>query len=56
MAKELSKKAREIIERMQQNELTESFIYREIAKVAKGDLNKQTLLRLADEEKAHYEI
>ena len=56
MAKELSKKAREIIERMQQNELTESFIYREIATVAKGDLNKQTLLRLADEEKAHYEI
>lgn len=56
MAKELSEKAREIIEKMQQNELTESFIYREIAKVAKGDLNKQTLLRLADEEKAHYEI
>lgn len=41
---------------MQQNELTESVIYSEIAKFAKGEKNKQTLLRLADEEKAHYEI
>ncbi len=56
MTKELSKKAYEIIKKMQQNELTESVIYREIAKFAKGEENKQTLLRLADEEKAHYEI
>ena len=41
---------------MQQNELTESVIYEEIAKFAKGDGNKETLLRLAREEKAHYEI
>ncbi|MBR5518477.1 MAG: VIT1/CCC1 transporter family protein [Clostridia bacterium] len=41
---------------MQQNELTESVIYREIAKFAKGEENKKTLIRLADEEKAHYEI
>ena len=56
MTKELSKKAFEIIKKMQQNELTESIIYREIAKFAKGDQNKETLLRLANEEKAHYEI
>jgi len=56
MVKELSKKAVEIIKKMQQNELTESVIYREIAKFAKGEENKQTLLRLAAEEKAHYEI
>lgn len=56
MVKELSKKAVEIIKKMQQNELTESVIYREIAKFAKGEQNKQTLLRLASEEKAHYEI
>ncbi len=56
MTKELSKKAMEIIKKMQQNELTESVIYREIAKFAKGEENKQTLLRLAEEEKAHYEI
>lgn len=45
-----------IIKRMQQNELTESVIYEKIAAFAKGDKNKQTLLRLAREEKAHYEI
>ena len=41
---------------MQQNEITESVIYEEIAKFAKGDENKETLKRLATEEKAHYEI
>ena len=56
MSNKLSEKALEIIKRMQQNELTESVIYREIAKFAKGEENKATLLRLADEEKAHYEI
>jgi VIT1/CCC1 family predicted Fe2+/Mn2+ transporter len=41
---------------MQQNELTESVIYTKIAAFAKGEENKKTLLRLAREEKAHYEI
>jgi rubrerythrin len=41
---------------MQQNELTESVVYRKIAKFAKGDSNRSVLLRLSDEEKAHYEI
>ena len=56
MKKQLSEKALEIIKKMQQNELTESVIYSEIAKFAKGDENKETLRRLAREEKAHYEI
>lgn len=56
MAKEISKKAMEIVRKMQQNELTESVIYAEIAKFAKGEENKKTLLRLSAEEKAHYEI
>lgn len=56
MTKELSQKALKIINKMQQNELTESFIYHEIAKFAKGEENKNTLMRLGDEEKAHYEI
>ena len=56
MIKGLSKKAIGIIKKMQQNELTESVIYKEIAKFAKGEENKKTLLRLASEEKAHYEI
>ena len=45
-----------IIRRMQQNELTESVIYAEIAKFAKGEQNREALLRLSREEKAHYEI
>ena len=45
-----------IIKKMQQNEITESYIYEAIAKFAKGDENKQTLARLAKEERAHYEI
>ena len=45
-----------IIKKMQQNELNESIIYEEIAKFAKGEENKQVLHRLAQEEKAHYEI
>jgi len=40
---------------MQQNEITESVIYAKIAKFAKGEENKKTLLRLSSEEKAHYE-
>ena len=54
--KQLSNKALEIIRKMQQNELTESVIYKEISKFAKGEGNKQVLLRLSNEEKAHYEI
>ena len=56
MAKALSQQVLDIIRRMQQNELTESVIYEQIARFAKGDENKKTLLRLAREEKAHYEI
>ncbi len=52
----ISPKALKIIKKMQQSELTESIIYAEIAKFAKGNENKETLLRLADEERAHYEI
>ena len=52
----LSSAALAVIRRMQQNELTESVIYEKIAAFAKGEGNKETLLRLAREEKAHYEI
>ena len=56
MKEKLSEKALSIIRKMQQSELTESVIYEKIAAFAKGEGNKQTLLRLAREEKAHYEI
>ncbi len=52
----ISEKAKKIISTMQQNELTEAIIYKKIAKFAKGEKNKKTLLRLSDEELKHYEI
>lgn len=56
MKKQLSEKALAIIKKMQKNELCESVIYEKIARFAKGDENKKTLLRLAGEERSHYEI
>ena len=56
MTKQLTPTAMAIIRKMQQSELTESVIYEQIAQFAKGEENKQTLLRLSREEKAHYEV
>ena len=56
MTGQLSAQILEIIRKMQQNELTESVIYEKIAVFAKGEENRQTLLRLSREERAHYEI
>lgn len=56
MSTKISPAALRIIRKMQQSELTESVIYEKIARFAKGEENQQTLLRLAREEKAHYEI
>lgn len=56
MEVKLSELAMATIQKMQQSELTESVIYKRIASFAKGEENKHTLLRLAHEEKAHYQI
>ena len=56
MPKSVSPAALAIIQKMQQNEITESAIYERIARFAKGEENKKTLLRLSQEEKAHCEI
>lgn len=56
MSHTVSPEALAVIRKMQQGELTESIIYERIARFAKGEENKATLLRLAGEEKAHYEI
>ena len=56
MRKEVTKEALEIITKMQKSEITESVIYRKIAKFAKGEENKKTLLRLSEEERNHYNI
>ena len=56
MSKTVSEKALAVIRKMQRGELTESIIYEKIAKFAKGEENKEVLLRLSREERAHYEI
>ena len=56
MIHNLSPKALSITKKMQQSELTESVIYEKIAAFAGGEENRATLLRLAAEEKGHYEI
>ncbi len=56
MSAAISDAALQIVKTMQQNELIESVIYEKIAAFAKGEENKQTLLRLSKEEKAHYQI
>ena len=56
MQKNISQESLNIILKMQQNELNESYIYREIAQSTKDAHNKETLLRLANEEEAHYKI
>ena len=55
MTHNLSPKALAIVKKMQQSELTESVIYEKIAAFAGGEENRATLLRLAAEEKGHYE-
>ncbi|MEG2037186.1 MAG: VIT1/CCC1 family protein, partial [Ruthenibacterium sp.] len=52
----ISEKSLAVIRTMQQNELTESATYTAVAAHIKNDHNKETLLRLAAEERAHYEI
>ena len=56
MTHKVSEEALAIIRRMQQNELDESVIYKNIASFAKGKENRRTLLRLSKEERAHCEI
>ena len=52
----ISEQALAAIRRIQQGEITESAIYEKIARFAKGEGNRDTLLRLAREERAHYQI
>lgn len=49
----LSKKARSIILKMQLNEMTECVIYNKIADKVKDKKNKETLLKIANEERKH---
>ena len=52
----LSQPALAAVMKMQQNERTESEIYRRIAARTKSERNREVLLRLSAEEAAHYEV
>ncbi|MBE5780839.1 MAG: rubrerythrin family protein [Clostridiales bacterium] len=52
----LSDRAKSIILEMQKNEITEYHIYNAVAKRVKDAHNRETLLRIAEEEKRHYNI
>lgn len=54
--KKISASALARLKKMQQNEINEYEIYTRIAKRTKDAKNQEILLRLANEEKAHYEI
>ena len=56
MTHNVSPEALDIIRKMQQNELDEGIIYKNIASFAKGKENRRTLLRLAKEENAHCQV
>ena len=56
MSYTVSPEALAIIRKMQQNELDESVIYKNIASFAKGKENCRTLKRLAKEELAHCQV
>ena len=56
MPKTVSPEALAIIRSMQQSELDESVIYKNIASFAKGKENRRTLMRLSKEELAHCQI
>ena len=56
MTHNVSPEALAIIRKMQQSEMDESVIYKNIAAFAKGKENRRTLLRLAKEELAHCRI
>ena len=51
--KSISQKALEIIKRSQQNEVDEHSIYTAIASTVKDSADRETLLRIANEERVH---
>ncbi len=42
--------------KQQQNEITEYFIYQELASVSKDEKNKEILLKISEDEKKHYDF
>lgn len=53
---EISESLKEILLKIQLREITESQIYRNIAKITKDEHNKSILLKIADDEEQHYKF
>ncbi len=56
LQQQISQKSMALLKKMQQNEINEYEIYTRIARRTKDEKNREVLLRLAGQEKAHYEI
>lgn len=56
MSKKISQQTKEIILKMQKNEITEHFIYNKLSSVEKNKNNKQVLANIAKDELHHYQI
>jgi len=52
----MTEATKNILLKMQQNEITEYYVYSKIAKNMKESKNKEILLKIANEEKTHFEI
>ena len=52
----INEKTRKALLRFQQNEITESLLYTQLAAIEKDPSNKEVLLQIANDEKGHYTI
>lgn len=52
----IDEQTRKALLRFQQNEITESLVYRRLAAIEKNPVNREVLLRIASDEKKHYGI
>lgn len=52
----MTEATKNILLKMQQNEITEYYVYSKLAKNMKESKNKEILLKIANEEKTHFEI
>ncbi len=53
---ELTKRQNKILKTFQQGEITEYYVYLNIAKKMKNEANREILTKIAHQEKAHYEL
>ena len=52
----INEKTRKALLRFQQNEITESLLYTQLAAIEKDPSNKEVLLQIANDEKGSYNV